>query len=246
MTHPVPLVENQVYLPTDYARTEDEDTRAATLAALGHPACIPCTRRQAEVFAKGVQSRARTKRWLGWRGFLAILTVPATFTLFAAIPLSTYCQNQEVSTANSITLAAACASASTLVSVVLAMLFTGTHPDMSSNTANEEQNVLAELQNRFNDLGHYMLLQARHPDRRREVAGLAAAINRDWLIGALLRQTTQSDRQVEAIFRFMCNVAEWLATGETCNDSYLESWVALNPDAVLPTPMKGSHPQSRS
>lgn len=38
-------------------------------------------------------------------------------------------------------------------------------------------------------------------------AGLAAAINRDWLIGALLRQTTQSDRQVEAIFRFMCNVS---------------------------------------
>eukprot|EP00668_Euglena_longa_P003071 GGOE01003590.1.p1 GENE.GGOE01003590.1~~GGOE01003590.1.p1 ORF type:complete len:241 (-),score=60.15 GGOE01003590.1:310-948(-) len=206
MSHPLPLVENQVYLPTDYARTEDEDTREATLAALGHPACIPCTRRQAEVFQKGVEARDRTKTWLGWRGFLAILSIPVTFTLFAAIPLSTYCKDEEVSEANSIALAAVCASISTLVSVCLAMLFTGTHPDASSNTANEEQNVLAELQNRFNDLGHYMLSQSRHPDRRREVAGLAANVNRDWLIGALLRQTTQSDRQVEAIFRFMCNV----------------------------------------
>lgn len=51
-----------VYLPTDYARTEDEDTRAATLAALGHPACIPCT------CPWGPTTRAGWPvRWLGRR-----------------------------------------------------------------------------------------------------------------------------------------------------------------------------------
>eukprot|EP00667_Euglena_gracilis_P022676 EG_transcript_25371 len=169
-----------------------------------------------------------TNKVLGVPGYTAITTVPIALSVLAAIPLNIYTQDGTVPLLHSTVLAALLSCFSVLIANTLGMMFTGTFPDASSGSANAEQNILAELHVRFNDLGYYLLMQSRDPEKLQTITELALRINRDTLVANLARLTTQSEQRVENVFRFMCNVVEWLCTGSTCNDSYLESWIMMH------------------
>eukprot|EP00668_Euglena_longa_P014639 GGOE01018635.1.p1 GENE.GGOE01018635.1~~GGOE01018635.1.p1 ORF type:complete len:274 (+),score=47.38 GGOE01018635.1:46-867(+) len=216
------------YLPGGSSHKDGIDTRQATLEALGKPSCIPCTEAQAAVFQQGRQARKHTNRVLGIPGYAAITSVPITLAVLAAIPLNVYTKDGTVTILHSTMLAAFFSCFGVLIANVLGMMFTGTFPNASSSSANAEQNALAELQVRFNDLGYFLLMQSRDPDKLQEITELALRINRDTLVANLARLTTQSEQRVENVFRFLCNVVEWLSSGSTCNDSYLESWIMMH------------------
>eukprot|EP00667_Euglena_gracilis_P019885 EG_transcript_21370 len=235
------------YLPGDEYNKDRLDTRQATLEALGKPTCVPCTKAQAAVFQSGRQARMHTNKVLGVPGYAAITTVPIALSVLAAIPLNMYTEDGTVPLLHSTVLAACLSCFGVLIANTLGMMFTGTFPDASSGSANAEQNILAELHVRLNDLGYYLLMQSRDPEKLQTITELALRINRaqgprptgrpiqnfsldfpDTLVANLARLTTQSEQRVENVFRFMCNVVEWLCTGSTCNDSYLESWIMMH------------------
>eukprot|EP00667_Euglena_gracilis_P016140 EG_transcript_16861 len=224
------------FLPSQM-RTQAEDNRLATLWLLTGPDCLPCTRRQWETFQAGLSNRRRTQRWLSWPGFAVILVFPVALSLLSVIPLSVHLGGEDPTVAESVTYVAALTCTSTLFSACLGMMFTGTFPDVSSESANAEQNVLTELKVRFDDLGHFLLKMSQDVDRLQQTQHIASNLNQQRLLASLKSQTTQAESRVEVALRFLCNVAEFLATGNTCHDSYLESWAVLHQSLSPPPPL---------
>eukprot|EP00668_Euglena_longa_P045879 GGOE01061561.1.p2 GENE.GGOE01061561.1~~GGOE01061561.1.p2 ORF type:complete len:277 (-),score=63.90 GGOE01061561.1:373-1203(-) len=228
------------FLPSQM-RTQADDNRLETLKSLAESDCLPCTRRQWETFRSGVEAHRRTKRWLSWFGFVTILVFPIVLSVAAVIPLSVYLRGRDPTTTESISFVAVLTCASTFISACLGMMFTGTFPDVSSQAANAEQNVLTELKVRFDDLGHFLLKMSQDPELLQTAQGIAAHLDGQRLLQSLKSETTQAETRARVALHFLCNVADFLVTGNTCQDSYLESWAMLH-QSVSPTLLENSTP----
>lgn len=179
---------------------------------------------QEDIFKKSRTAQQLAARWLHWRGWLAICTIPVAMAVFASVPLANF-KHQEPSPDAFLTITLVFIALSTMLSNGMSMAFTGNFPDISSSSANEEQNALQELQARYEDIAHYMLNIVQDPATHKYAERLAQSFDAARMKEQLTQAITQRSR-IEPTCKLLFAVMHYVATSDTAHNSALERIIA--------------------
>jgi len=144
---------------------------------------VPWTQDDDRVFRDAERAVERTSFWLKWGLLLLVpLACFGLLGLFVLVP-----ENNEASVVSYVVTVTVCVTVSTVLVTVLAFFYTGIFPDTSSIKANDRQNAVGALKEKYRGFGTDLLrIHAQHPDL---AVAIASTVDVPHLRDLLVRRT---------------------------------------------------------
>jgi len=196
------ITNNNSYLPIPLDWHHDKHLgyqRHPLFQVLSHLSLgrLPITQKQEKIFEKSRRISLVTSRYLGPAGFALVISA-ACFAASASIPVRSYFPVSEDSYWNYLT-PFFLSLLGAISGNVMGMIFTGTHPDLKSDVANQEQNELNQLQGLFFETGRYLinLYYSKKREKREAASQFAENIDLQKLHLFFQTTTTQQNASIE-------------------------------------------------
>lgn len=217
----IPIPNYPKYLPE--VKSSPEYPRESLLNFLRNHETIPVTEKEAEICLSSQKATNLKNRVLSRGAYALAVAVPVILLL---ISLNIFGFSENDATAITGIIAAALTVA---LSNAWSMYATGSIPATESDKQNEEQNVLAEIQSRFDNLAEYLIILYAQEAHRDRIKTAAQEIDINHIKDQLYTVTTsQQKNKVDSAVKFLGVVITYILSGSTSENSRLESILVMH------------------